>query len=219
MSITKKYFLLRNKEESLKNPHKRNIRSFETINDILEFSKKLSIKKESKFLDLGCGDKSFIDFLKGIGIQAEGCDIDTTNFETDKLPYSNDNFDHIMLYSVIEHVQNSDHFLIEIKRILKKDGNLIIITPNFKYCFKSFYDDPTHIKPFTVIGLEKILKIYDFKNIFIRPWTVNYRKFIWRLPFSFFYCSKILPFRNDENNFLPKIFKGKSDTMIAVCQK
>lgn len=46
MSITKKYFLLRNKEESLKNPHKRNIRSFETINDILEFSKKIEHKKK-----------------------------------------------------------------------------------------------------------------------------------------------------------------------------
>jgi len=69
-------------------------------------------KKKSKFLDLGCGDESFIDFLKVIGIEAEGCDIDKTNFETDRLPYSNDKFDHIMLYSVIEHIQNSDRFLI-----------------------------------------------------------------------------------------------------------
>ena len=82
MSITKKYFLLRNKEESFKNLHKKNFRTFETINDILKFSKKLCINKESKVLDLGCGDRSFVDFLKGIGIQADGCDIDTTNFET-----------------------------------------------------------------------------------------------------------------------------------------
>ena len=64
-----------------------------------------------------------------------------------------------MTNSVIEHIYNPNNFLNEIKRILKKNGNLIIVTPNFRFSFKEFYDDPTHVKPYT----EESLK--NFRNV------------------------------------------------------
>ena len=124
-----------------------------------------------------------------------------------------------MLYSVIEHVNNSANLLTEIKRVLQTDGNLIIITPNFRFCYSTFYDDPTHIKPFTDVSIHKILSMYNYKNILVKPWTVNYTNFIWGLPFSFFYSHYVIPFKNDNSDFIPKILKGKSSTMVAVCSK
>ena len=53
------------------------------------------------------------------------------------------------MLSVIEHIQNPTNILKEILRVLKIGGILIIITPNFKYLHKNFYDDPTHIRPYT----------------------------------------------------------------------
>ena len=76
-------------------------------------------------------------------------------------------------------MNTSQIFLIfsEIYRILKKDGILIIITPNFTYDYKNFYDDPTHINPFTVIKLSEVLKLFKFREIEIVPWVVKKSSF------------------------------------------
>ncbi len=46
------------------------------------------------------------------------------------LPYENAFFDVVFAGEVIEHLVDTDIFLDEIKRILKKDGRVIITTPN-----------------------------------------------------------------------------------------
>ena len=217
--FVEKYFNLRNEEEKKVDLKKKHIRTLDIINKLLLFNKLAIIDKNKKFLDIGCGDGSLIKYLSSRGIEAHGCDIEDLNFETDIFPFKDESYDFILLYSVIEHINNTDHLMLEIRRMLKKYGILIIISPNFKYCFHTFYDDPTHIKPFTNIGLEKMLKMYNFKNILVKPWTSNCLNFIWKLNFCFFYCAYFLPFRNDVGYFIPKFLKGKSATMISVSSK
>lgn len=136
------------------------------------------------------------------------------------MPYESSSFSHVLLYAVIEHVKNTDHLLSEIKRILIKKGTFILITPNFRFCYDTFYDDPTHVKPFTDKSIYHLLKIMNFEKIIVKPWTSNLFKIIWKLPFPFFYCAKIIPFRNDNSfKWLPSFLKGKSKTLVAVCQK
>ena len=65
------------------------------------------------------------------------------------------------------------NLLKEIKRILKVDGILIIITPNFKYALKNFYDDPTHRTPYTHISIKKILKLHEFQEIEVFPFLIQ----------------------------------------------
>jgi len=162
--FVEKYFNKRNYEEKKENLKNKHSRTLEIINQLLIFNKLDVINKNKKFLDIGCGDGSLVKYLNSNGIDATGCDIKDLNFEKDIFPYKDSSFDYILLYSVIEHINNTDHLILEIRRMLKNSGILIIITPNFRYCFNSFYDDPTHIKPFTNTGLENILKIYDFKK-------------------------------------------------------
>ncbi len=216
--FVEKYFDKRNKEEEKIDLDSKHSRTLNIINKLLIFNKLNPIERNQKFLDIGCGDGSLVAHLNSKGIDAIGCDIKDLNFEKDIFPYKDKSFDYIILYSVIEHINNTNHLISEIRRMLKNYGILIIITPNFKYCFNTFYDDPTHVKPFTNVGLENILKIYDFKNIIVKPWTVNYLDFIWKLPFCFFFCAYLLPFRNNIK-YLPKFLKGKSSTMISISSK
>ncbi len=216
--FVEKYFDKRNKEEEKIDLKSKHSRTLSIINKLLIFNKLKTIESNKTFLDIGCGDGSLVAHLNNEGINAVGCDIKDLNFEKDIFPYNNKSFDYILLYSVIEHINNTDHLILEIRRMLKNSGVLIIITPNFKYCFNTFYDDPTHVKPFTNVGLENILKIYDFKNIIVKPWTVNYLNFIWKLRFCFFYCAYLIPFRNNVK-YLPKFLKGKSSTMISISIK
>lgn len=223
MEINQKYFENRNKELSknkFENIYKRHSKSIKTINTLLKKSNLKEIDKESNLLDVGSGDGSLLKYLNSKNISCKGCDINDADLEKDRIPFEDSTFSHVLLYAVIEHINNTNHLIEEIRRVLKKNGNLIIITPNFRYCYDTFYDDPTHVKPFTDHGIAELLKITKFKNIDVKPWTTNLVNFIWKLPFAFFYCSKILPFRNDDNLFfLPSFLKGKSQTLIAVCQK
>ena len=72
------------------------------------------------------------------------------NFEKDRYPFENERFDIVFSKSVIEHIQNTDHFLGEAKRLLKPEGKIVIMCPAWESQAKHFYDDYTHIKPFTV---------------------------------------------------------------------
>src|SRR5690606_16552983 len=49
---------------------------------------------------------------------------------TKSLPFEKNEFDCVILGEVIEHVPNTDFVLQEIRRVLKKNGTLLISTPN-----------------------------------------------------------------------------------------
>ena len=49
--------------------------------------------------------------------------------------------------------------------MLKPGGKIITLTPEWKYIYKSFYEDYTHRVPFTKVSLSDIHKIHNFKII------------------------------------------------------
>ncbi len=58
------------------------------------------------------------------------------------------------------------NFLKEIKRILKPGGRAVILTPNCPYMLnKNFWDDYTHLRPFTKKSLEMITYDAGFSDI------------------------------------------------------
>ncbi len=200
-----------------------NKRLFYTYNRILKFLNCDQIITGKKVLDLGSGDGSFVNVCKEEGIDAIPLDAysQKIDFERDKLPFDNETFDFITLTSLIEHINNPKLILGEINRILNKDGLVIITTPNFKYCYKIFYDDPTHVKPYTKKAIERLLHMNEFKVIKTLPFLVNKSELFWKLPFSFKIASMI-PFKNHQfkNNFLiPNFLKGKSTAMTIVAKK
>jgi ubiquinone/menaquinone biosynthesis C-methylase UbiE len=59
--------------------------------------------------------------------------------------------------------------LTEIKRVLKTNGKLIIIQPNFKYCAREYFDDYTHLQIFTHIGVTDLLIGLGFSIVDVKP--------------------------------------------------
>lgn len=72
--------------------------------------------------------------------------------------------DLVMLNHVIEHIQNLDFFMTELKRIMKTESKIYIRTPDIKKVKFSFYDDITHIRPFSSNGLRHLMGIYGFRE-------------------------------------------------------
>lgn len=135
----------------------------------------------SKVLDVGCGSGKFLlvapknHKVTGTEIinqeikkcREKGLNVIQANLDK-KLPFEDNFFDGILMSHVIEHLEKPYQTLKELKRILKPNGRLVILTPNFATDYKNFYNDPTHKKPFTKRGLFKLLYDSEFKNIQIK---------------------------------------------------
>ena len=113
----------------------------------MEFMKSLiKMDHQINFLDVGCGNGKFISYLhkkypylKFWGIDYSKDEIEKAsrtsfNFKRVNLekgtPFPDEHFDIIYAAEIIEHMYNPDFLLSEINRILKKDGFLILSTPN-----------------------------------------------------------------------------------------
>ncbi len=117
---------------------------------VSEISKMRIFKKKDAVLDIGCGTGELGALLsQKYEVTVYGLDINKTavlkankngvkakigNVE-EKWPFSNNSVDSVLCVQMIEHLVNPDFFLTETKRVLKKNGVVIITTPNLAAWF------------------------------------------------------------------------------------
>ncbi len=143
--------------------------------------KKAGLFENQKIIELGCGRGDFIIEFKKKGLKAYGVDISDysqkffpdlnfkkVDFENEKTPFANETFDVVYSKSFIEHFYYPEKIFEEAHRILKPGGKIITLTPEWKYIYKSFYEDFTHRVPFTKESLKSIHEITNFKNLHIK---------------------------------------------------
>ena len=118
---------------------------------------------KGKLLDLGCGNNYFSKACQLKGVEAEGVDLDKCDFEVDKLPYEDRTFDLMTMHDVLEHLVNPENLFKEINRCLKMRGLLIIRTHDWKSSYKTFFDDYTRKRPYTINSLRKIFMLFGMK--------------------------------------------------------
>lgn len=106
------------------------------------------------------------------GLEAYGTDISSyceqariVDLNQDKLPFPDEYFDAVFSKSVIEHIDNVEHYMSEMKRVLKSGGRLILMAPDWESQYKIFYQDPTHIHPYTVKSFERLLNMFEFQDV------------------------------------------------------
>ena len=133
-------------------------------------------------VDLGCGDKGFSEYLKTIDIISFPYDYPFFDIEKDRLEHENESIDFITMNAVLEHIKNPDNIFKEIRRVLKTKGLVFVRTPNWQMDCKNFYNDPTHVKPYTPTSLKQTFELYNLKTIFIEPGLIEKSWFWWRLP-------------------------------------
>lgn len=80
-------------------------------------------------------------------------------------------FDHsidiVHASNLLEHLTDEEleKTMCEIKRVLKQKGKLILLQPNYRFSYKTYFDDPTHRKVFSDAALESFLLGYGFEII------------------------------------------------------
>lgn len=167
-------------------------------------------------LDLGCADRFLEPICRKAGWNYIGLDYTDVDFERDPLPLGDQSIDIAVSLAVIEHIWNPTIFLSEIHRCLKPGGLIYISTPNFKLDWKNFFNDPTHVRPYTPVSLEILLKLSGFDPVFTYP-GLRCKPIKWyKGKYRFIRAYYLLPFRNDTKWPVPDALKGHTRSIFGV---
>lgn len=94
----------------------------------------------------------------------------------EQIPFENERFDSVMAGELIEHLHDPESFVREANRVLKKNGKLVLTTPNRKSLINRLtraYHAPLHFSLFSVPELESLLEKNGFvvEQLFCLPYN------------------------------------------------
>lgn len=183
-------------------------------------AKRYGIIFGSRLLDVGCGRGEFLDGFSSLGADAVGVDQGngpdlSSNAHyvsadiSQGLPFPDDSFDFVFNKSLLEHFYFPENLVLEMNRVLKKDGLIISMTPSWVHNQPGFFVDFTHRTPFTLESIGDIHRIAGFEDVQVEyltqlpaVWRARYLRvftFFVRhsVPRYFSKCSKVVRFSKE----------------------
>jgi SAM-dependent methyltransferase len=132
-------------------------------------------------LDIGCGIGDFLNYRKetvGVDINpllVEWCrnrGFEVSLLDSNRLPFANASFESSLLDNVLEHILDPTPLLVEIRRVLKYRGRLIVGIPGRR----GYASDPDHKVFYDTENLISILAKENFvvQQFFYMPFKANY---------------------------------------------
>jgi ubiquinone/menaquinone biosynthesis C-methylase UbiE len=167
-----------------------------------------SLRREHPVLDVGCGNGGFVSACLDHGINAIGVEafdasasiaaksgVAVLQAAGEHLPIESASFEIVRLKEVLEHVQQPLALASEMRRVLQHGGTFIAYVPtqwSQLYPFPAnFYDDYTHVRAFSRVGLLRLLEDAGFADIKIEGYTPALRP--WQRPIGAV-ASRVFPF-------------------------
>ena len=136
-----------------------------------ELKKFLDGLEKKKILDFGCGDARYKEIISrknsytGVDVKISGHPEDNKNYDmlwdNNKLPFLDESFDVVVCTEVLEHVEELNITIQELRRVLKK-GGLMFITMPFIW---AEHEKPYDFRRFTSFGIKKVFTDYGFNII------------------------------------------------------
>ena len=149
------------------------------------------VRPGDRVLDLGCGEGTFTALLAEGGAQVVGVDIAEAALERARrrhpglefrlapvegpLPLEDGSIDVVWCSEVIEHVADTARFLSEARRVLRRDGTLVLTTPHLGRARRTLialrgfeeHFDPVgeHLRFYTRVSLRDTLQDMGFADV------------------------------------------------------
>ena len=110
----------------------------------LKRAEDMILRCKGKLLDIACSKGEFTSRFLNKGIDVYGIDLGINRIKAAKdnglkavvsdisagFPFKDEEFDILFAGEILEHMVDTDQFILEAKRVLKKTGKFIITTPN-----------------------------------------------------------------------------------------
>jgi SAM-dependent methyltransferase len=138
-------------------------------------------KKVGVSLDIGCGYGDFSRFIKAErrialdqGDLSQQQDQGVEFFQCDVAQLKekiSGGVDLAFASNLLEHLERDQGhtFIEEVKEILNPGGLLVLLQPNFRFCYKNYFDDYTHVTIYTDEGLSGMLQSHGFELMSVKP--------------------------------------------------
>lgn len=140
------------------------------------------IPSDACVLDLGCGYGNFINHVRARrriaidtwpdfphflddGVETVVGDIGDLDFLADA------SVDFAFASNVFEHV-TQQHFASVLRALRSKltaSGELVILQPNYRYAYREYFDDYTHVAVYSHLSLADFLSANDFEVLNVSP--------------------------------------------------
>jgi SAM-dependent methyltransferase len=144
---------------------------------------------KGRVLDIGCGNKPYESYFKGLTEEYIGCDVVQSDqnkvdviCEANNIPLESNTFDTVFTTQVIEHVADHHGLLSEAFRLLKPGGYLIVSGP----MYWPLHEEPHDFFRFTKYGFSYLLNKHGFQEIEIAPcggkWALTGIVLIYAIP-------------------------------------
>jgi SAM-dependent methyltransferase len=85
-------------------------------------------------------------------------------------------FDVVLASNVLEHfdADTAARIVADVRQLLKPAGRIIVIQPNFRHAWHSYFDDYTHRAIFTDVSLPALLRANGFRIDAVKPRFLPY---------------------------------------------
>lgn len=136
----------------------------------------LMVPRHGRLLEIGCGSGDALSFMKSLGwetcgvdvdpagaaaAQARGLDVRASVLEEQRFP--SESFDAIVMNHVIEHLHEPLATLAECRRLLRRGGRLVLVTPNTSSLWHRMFgeawmhlDPPRHLQLYSPAALRQL---------------------------------------------------------------
>ena len=186
------------------------------------FLQNLQIKNRHSALEIGCGEGSFLGFLKKagfkkiVGIEPSIEAIRASQKKVKKyiklgmfenFNFKKQKFDFICCFMTLEHVYNPKKIIQKIKKLLNPGGMIALITHDYESLVnrilkeKSPIVDIEHLQIFNKKSMQYLLKLNNFDCVQIQSFKNTYPLSYWikLLPISEIIKKKLLIFLSKKN--------------------
>lgn len=173
------------------------------------FLKEWVVCKGRRILNIGCGRNAFLKKLKEAGCHVTAVDINEKVIHFTKnilgiedayagdvldfiVSYKGEKFDAVVFFEVLEHLENPQDFVKNLKMVLKNDDCIVLSVPNMKRFLpsKDTWDyPPHHLTRWNTKTIRTFLKIsgYRIEKIKISPLTAEDFLDLFRIYFGTIY--------------------------------
>ena len=185
--------------------------------------------RRGKLLEVGAGTGAFASYMQQSGWQVSGLEPDEQARQKASELYSielqdsatlfhfsENQFDAITLWHVIEHVHSLHEYLGQLKKVLKPGGFIFIAVPNYTSYDATFYkefwaayDTPRHLYHFCPIAMKRLLQNHGLQLRSIQP--------MW---FDSFYVSLLSEkYKTGRSNLIRGFWNGALSNLKALSKK
>ncbi len=149
-----------------------------------------------RILDIGCGAGDFLTYAQSKGWEVCGIEpnekakthsekrLNAKIFKPEEIVnFNNNTFDVVTLWHVLEHIEDLNEQIGQLKRILKPQGRVIIALPNLNSAdahhyreFWAAYDVPRHLYHFSFKNIRELMQKHQFRFLKREPlkWDAYY---------------------------------------------